>query len=116
MTDIPARVAHVGIAVPSIAHALAFYQDILGLEPGRPEAADGATIVGLTLGDVQIELLEPREPASPRWPSSTSHVPLLARTRSIGSTTLQPLARCSSTRKLRWFSCPGTDNGPSTTR
>jgi len=65
MTDIPARVAHVGIAVPSIAHALAFYQDILGLEPGRPEAADGATIVGLTLGDVQIELLEPRDPASP---------------------------------------------------
>src|SRR5207244_13165584 len=65
MTVIPARVAHVGIAVPSIAHALSFYQDILGLEPGRPEAADGATIVGLTLGDVQIELLEPRDPASP---------------------------------------------------
>src|SRR5256886_8729968 len=65
MTDIPARVAHVGIAVPSIAHALAFYQDILGLEPGRPEAADGATIVGLTLGDVQVELLEPRDPSSP---------------------------------------------------
>src|SRR5438132_10930439 len=65
MTDIPARVAHVGIAVPSIAHALAFYQDILGLEPGRPESADGSTIVGLTLCDVQIELLEPRDPASP---------------------------------------------------
>src|SRR5205823_14576136 len=65
MTDIPARVAHVGIAVPSIAHALAFYQDIIGLEPRRPEAAAGATIVGLTLGDVQIQLLEPRDPASP---------------------------------------------------
>src|SRR5438132_314251 len=64
MTDIPARVAHVGIAVPSIAHALAFYQDTLGLEPGRPEAADGATTVGHTLGDVQIELLQPRAPAS----------------------------------------------------
>src|SRR2546430_12844967 len=65
MTDPRARVAHVGIAVPSIALALAFYRDILGLEPGRPESADGATIVGLTLGDVQIELLEPRDPASP---------------------------------------------------
>src|SRR5256885_5325349 len=65
MTDSPARVAHVGIAVPSIAHALAFYRDILGLEPGPPESADGATIVGLALGDVQIELLEPRDPAGP---------------------------------------------------
>jgi len=65
MTDARARVAHVGIAVPSIAHALAFYRDILGLEPGQPESADGATIVGLTLGDVQVELLEPRDAESP---------------------------------------------------
>ena len=65
MTDSPARVAHVGIAVPSIAHALPFYRDILGLEPGPPESADGATIVGLALGDVRIELLEPHDPASP---------------------------------------------------
>ncbi len=65
MTDSRARVAHVGIAVPSIAHALAFYRDILGLEPGQPESADGATIVGLTLGDVQVELLEPRDTDSP---------------------------------------------------
>jgi methylmalonyl-CoA/ethylmalonyl-CoA epimerase len=65
MTDTRARIAHVGIAVPSIALALAFYRDILGLEPGRPESADGATIVGLTLGDAQIELLEPRDPTSP---------------------------------------------------
>src|SRR5206468_10400144 len=65
MTESRARVAHIGIAVPSIDAALGFYRDVLGLEPGRPEAADGATIVGLTLGDVQIELLEPRDPASP---------------------------------------------------
>jgi len=65
MTDSRARVAHVGIAVPNIAHALAFYRDILGLEPGQPESADGATIVGLTLGDVQVELLEPRDTDSP---------------------------------------------------
>jgi len=59
------RVAHVGIAVPSIDAALPFYRDVLGLEPGQAETADGATIVGLVLGDVQIELLEPRDPDGP---------------------------------------------------
>ncbi len=65
MTESRARVAHVGIAVPSIAAALAFYRDILGLEPGLPESADGATIVGLALGDVRVELLEPRDAEGP---------------------------------------------------
>ena len=59
------RIAHVGIAVPSIDDALPFYRDILGLAPGRPEHADGATIVSLPFGDVQVELLEPQDPASP---------------------------------------------------
>lgn len=65
MTTSRARVAHIGIAVPSIATALAFYRDVLGLEPGRPETTDGATIVGLALGDVHVELLEPQDPAGP---------------------------------------------------
>lgn len=60
-----ARVAHVGVAVPSIDAALAFYRDILGLEPGPPESADGATVVGVRLGDVQVELLEPRDADGP---------------------------------------------------
>jgi methylmalonyl-CoA/ethylmalonyl-CoA epimerase len=65
MVDAPVRVAHVGIAVASIAAALPFYRDILGLVPGAPETADGTTIVSLTLGEVQVELLEPHHPDSP---------------------------------------------------
>ena len=65
MTTSRARVAHIGIAVKSIDAALGFYRDILGVDPGTREAADGTTIVGLALGDVQIELLEPRDPAGP---------------------------------------------------
>jgi methylmalonyl-CoA/ethylmalonyl-CoA epimerase len=58
-------VAHIGIAVSSIRDALPFYRDILGLDPGRPERADGATIVTLHCGDVDVELLEPADPSSP---------------------------------------------------
>ena len=58
-------VAHVGIAVTSIAEALAFYRDVLGLTPGRPETADGATIVSLHFGGVDVELLQPQDPQSP---------------------------------------------------
>src|SRR5436309_1382115 len=95
MTDSRARVAHVGIAVPSIAHALGFYRDILGLEPGQPESADGATIVGLTLGDVQVELLEPRDAESP---------------------VAKFLARRGPGIHHICHRVPGTGNGPSTTR
>jgi methylmalonyl-CoA/ethylmalonyl-CoA epimerase len=59
------RLAHVGIAVASIAEALPFYRDVLGLAPGHPEIADGATIVSLQLGDVAVELLEPRDSDGP---------------------------------------------------
>lgn len=65
MSDSTPRLAHVGIAVPRIADALPFYRDVLGLEPGAPEAADGATIVSLPFGDVSVELLEPRDTESP---------------------------------------------------
>jgi methylmalonyl-CoA/ethylmalonyl-CoA epimerase len=58
-------VAHVGIAVTSITEALPFYRDVLGLTPGRPEMADGANIVSLHFGLVDVELLEPSDPTSP---------------------------------------------------
>lgn len=58
-------VAHIGIAVTSITEALSFYREVLGLSPGRPETADGARIVSLPLGPVDVELLEPIDPTSP---------------------------------------------------
>jgi methylmalonyl-CoA epimerase len=53
------RIAHVGIAVPAIEPALAFYRDVLGLEPHPPEEADGAAIVSLPFGESEVELLAP---------------------------------------------------------
>jgi methylmalonyl-CoA/ethylmalonyl-CoA epimerase len=60
-----ASVAHIGIAVTSISEALPFYRDVLGLSPGHPETADGARIVSLHFGPVDVELLEPSDPAGP---------------------------------------------------
>ncbi len=60
-----ASVAHIGIAVPSIRDALSFYRDILGIAPEPGETADGATIVSLQFGDVDVELLEPADTSSP---------------------------------------------------
>jgi methylmalonyl-CoA epimerase len=65
MSDLTPRLAHVGIAVSRIAEALPFYRDVLGLEPGEAEEADGARIVSVPFGDVLVELLEPLAPDSP---------------------------------------------------
>jgi methylmalonyl-CoA/ethylmalonyl-CoA epimerase len=59
------RIAHVGIAVPDLDAALAFYRDVLGLEPHPAEEADGATIVALPFGESEIELLAPLVATSP---------------------------------------------------
>lgn len=64
MPDRP-RIAHVGIAVADLDAALAFYRDILGVEPHSPEVVDGATILALPFGESEIELLAPLEPDSP---------------------------------------------------
>ena len=64
MADRP-RIAHVGIAVADLESALAFYRDVLGLEPHQLETVDGATIVALSFGDAEVELLAPVEADSP---------------------------------------------------
>lgn len=64
MPDRP-RIAHVGIAVADLGAALAFYRDVLGLEPHPPEVVDGARILSLPFGESEIELLAPIEDESP---------------------------------------------------
>ena len=64
MADRP-LIAHVGIAVPDLDTALAFYRDVLGLEPHPPEEVDGAAILSLPFGDSEVELLAPQHPDSP---------------------------------------------------
>jgi methylmalonyl-CoA/ethylmalonyl-CoA epimerase len=59
------RIAHIGIAVPDLTAALAFYRDVLGLTPHPPETADGATIVSLPFGQSDVELLAPLGPDTP---------------------------------------------------
>jgi methylmalonyl-CoA epimerase len=53
------RIAHIGIAVTSIRDALAFYRDVLGVEPHHHATSDGAAIVSLPFGGPAVELLEP---------------------------------------------------------
>jgi len=59
------RIAHVGIAVRSIAEVLPFYREILGMEEVELAPTDGASIRGLDAGGPLIELLESTEPDSP---------------------------------------------------
>lgn len=60
-----ARLAHVGVAVRDLDQAVAFYRDVLGASPHAPEHADGATIVGLTFGESDVELLSAADADSP---------------------------------------------------
>lgn len=64
MPDYP-RIAHVGIAVPDLEAALAFYRDVLGVAPEPIQDADGAAIASLAFGEAEIELLAPRDPDGP---------------------------------------------------
>ncbi len=60
------QIAHLGIAVEDLNLSLSFYRDVLGLDPLHlPEQRDGATIVSLSFGDSEVELLQPLGPDTP---------------------------------------------------
>lgn len=65
MTLPTSRVSHIGVAVEDLSAAIPFYRDILGATPKALDDADGAAIVALTFGDIDIELLEPTSPEGP---------------------------------------------------
>jgi methylmalonyl-CoA/ethylmalonyl-CoA epimerase len=65
VTDRAPHVSHVGVAVTDLAQAVAFYRDVLGIEPHATDTADGASIVSLPLGTCEVELLVPADPESP---------------------------------------------------
>jgi len=60
-----ARIAHIGLAVRSIADALPFYRDVLGMPEVELDHADGARIAGVAAGDSLVELLEAESADSP---------------------------------------------------
>jgi methylmalonyl-CoA/ethylmalonyl-CoA epimerase len=59
------RIAHLGVAVESIAAILPFYRDILDLPEIPLTDEDGARITGLVAGDALVELLESDQSQSP---------------------------------------------------
>ena len=59
------RISHIGIAVRSIAEALPFYKEILGLPEVELSATDGARITGVDAGGPLVELLEAQVEGSP---------------------------------------------------
>ena len=65
MAERSPRIAHIGVAVRDLHEAAAFYRDVLGLEPSHSEKADGAEIVSIPFGTVDVELLAPVAPDSP---------------------------------------------------
>ena len=58
-------IAHIGIAVESLAALLPFYRDVLGLPEVLLDDADGAAIAGLAAGPSLVELLEAKSADSP---------------------------------------------------
>jgi methylmalonyl-CoA epimerase len=59
------KISHVGLAVRSIAEALPFYREILGLEEESLADTDGARIAGVDAGGTLVELLEAERADSP---------------------------------------------------
>ena len=61
------RIDHIGVAVRSLDQAVPFYENALGLKCGRTEEVKSQKVktAFFTVGEVQIELLEPTSEESP---------------------------------------------------
>ena len=61
----PTRIAHVGIAVQSLAEILPFYRDVLCMPELALDDADGARIGAVQAGESLVELLQANSSDSP---------------------------------------------------
>src|SRR6476660_9614195 len=59
------KISHIGIAVSSIAEALPFYREILGMPEVELATTDGARITGVDAAGALVELLQAEDPDSP---------------------------------------------------
>ena len=61
------RLAHIGIAVRSIADARTFYEEVLGLEVERVEEieSEGCRVALIPFDGGEVELIEPMDAATP---------------------------------------------------
>ncbi len=59
------RIAHIGIAVPSLDAILPLYRDVLGMPEVPLDDADGARIAGVAAGESLVELLQAETTDSP---------------------------------------------------
>jgi methylmalonyl-CoA/ethylmalonyl-CoA epimerase len=61
------KIHHVGVAVHSLDESLKFYRDVLGLPVAESASVEdqGVRAAMLTIGESEIELLEPLRPDSP---------------------------------------------------
>lgn len=61
------KIHHIGVAVHSLEEALRFYRDVLGLPVHKQATVEGQGVKAalLTIGQSEIELLEPLGPETP---------------------------------------------------
>ena len=59
------RIAHVGIALPSLDTAIPFYREILGMQEVEVSDSDGARIKAFQSGESLVELLAPEDGETP---------------------------------------------------
>ena len=60
------HIEHIGIAVPDLAEAIKYYEEVLGLKCYKQEVVEDqkVTTAFFKVGDTKIELLEPTSPES----------------------------------------------------
>ena len=119
------RIAHIGIAVRSVAELVPFYRDVLGMSEAVLDNSDGASIVGFEAGESLVELLEAGTPDSPvgkfiaRRGPAIHHVcfsvddldAMLERCRGAGLRLVDEVPRIGAEGKRIAFIHPGSTGG-----